>query len=224
MATSSSKIPPLLSKSPVYTDWKKKIDIWSSFTSLEKEKQGAALLLTLEGEAEDAALELDVSVINSNDGLKSVIQQLDKLYLKDKTLEKFQVLDAFDSYQRKPETSIHEHIHNFDKLYFKLKSHGTTISEDLLAYKLLKSANLSPADEKLAKGTANELTLVSMKSQLKKIFPDANSISLLLQKRCHFMKYMRPMHFHHRELTLFEDEAVVHTNAMPHVFPSILAL
>ena len=140
MAASSSKIPPLLSKSPVYTDWKKKIDIWSLFTSLEKEKQGAAILLTLEGAAEEAALELDVSVINSNDGLKSIIQQLDKLYLKDKTLEKFQ---AFDSYQRKPETSIHEHIHNFDKLYFKLKSHGTTISEDLLAYKLLKSANLS---------------------------------------------------------------------------------
>ena len=177
MAASSSKIPPLLSKSPVYTDWKKKIHIWSSFTSLEKEKQGAAVLLTLEGAAEEAALELDVSVINSNDGLKSIIQQLDKLYLKDKTLEKFQALEAFDSYQRKPETSIHEHIHNFDKLYFKLKSHGTTISEDLLAYKLLKSANLSPADEKLAKGTTNELTLVSMKSQLKKIFPDANSIS-----------------------------------------------
>ena len=153
MAASSSKIPPLLSKSPVYTDWKKKIDIWSSFTSLEKEKQGAAVLLTLEGAAEEAALELDVSVINSNDGLKSIVQQLGKLYLKDKTLEKLQALEAFDSYQCKPETSIHEHIHNFDKLYFKLKSHGTTISEDLLAYKLLKSANLSPADEKLVNGT-----------------------------------------------------------------------
>ena len=160
-----SKIPPLLSKSPVYTDWKKKIDIWSSFTTLEKDKQGAALLLTLEGAAEEAALELDVSVINRNDGLKSIIQQLDKLYLKDKTLEKFQALEVFDSYQRKPETPIHEHIQNFEKLYYKLKSHGTTISEDLLAYKLLKSANLSTADEKLAKGTTNELTLVSMKSQ-----------------------------------------------------------
>ena len=123
------------------------------------------------------ALELDVSVINSNDGLKSIIQQLDKLYLKDKTLERFQALEAFDCYQGKPETPIHEHIHNFEKLYFKLKSHGTTISEGLLTYKLSKSANLSMADEKLVKGTTNELTLVSMKSQLQKIFPDASSIS-----------------------------------------------
>ena len=101
------------------------------FTSLEKDKQGTAVLFTLEGEAEEAALELDISVINSDDGLKSIIQQLDKLYLKDKTLEKFQTLEAFDSYQCKPETSIHEHIHSLDKLYFKLKSHGTTISEDI---------------------------------------------------------------------------------------------
>ena len=42
---------------------------WSSFTDLEKDKQGAAVLLTLEGAAEEAALELDVSVINSYDGL-----------------------------------------------------------------------------------------------------------------------------------------------------------
>ena len=82
IAASSSKIPPLLSKSPVYTDSRKKIDIWSSSTTLEKDKQGVAVLLSLEGAAEEAALELGVSIINSTDGLKSIIQQLDKLYLK----------------------------------------------------------------------------------------------------------------------------------------------
>ena len=66
-------------------------------------------------------------------------------------------------------------------------------------WKLLRSANISLADKKLAKETTNELTLVSMKSQLKKIF-------------------------RHSELTLFEDEAMAQTNAMSHVFPSILAL
>ena len=55
--------------------------MWSSFTTLDKDKQGAAVLLKLEGAAKEASLELDVSVINSNDGLKSIIQQLDKLYL-----------------------------------------------------------------------------------------------------------------------------------------------
>lgn len=174
---SSNKNPPLLSKSSLYSDWKKKVNIWSSFTTLEKKKHGAAVLLTLDGSAEEAVLELELEIINSDDGLEKVLEKLDKLYLKDTTLEKFEALDKFDTYKRTSETSIQEHIHQFEKLYFKLKSHGTTISEDLLAYKLLKSANLSKQDEKLAKGTVTELTLISMKAQLKKIFPDKESLS-----------------------------------------------
>ena len=71
--------------------------------------------------------------------------------------------------------TIQQHIHQFDKLYFKLKSHGTTLSEDLLAYKLLKSANLSEQDEKIIRGIVPELTLTNMKLQLKKMFNDNKS-------------------------------------------------
>ena len=77
---------------------------------------------------------------------------------------------------RKPNTSIQEHIHEFDKLHHKLQSHGTTISEDLLAFKLLKSCKLSNQDEKPSKGTVTELKLKNMKEQLKKIFPDKQSL------------------------------------------------
>jgi len=44
----------------------------------------------------------------------------------------------------------------------------------LLAFRLLKSANLSPADEKLAKGTA-KLEFDAMKDQLKKLFSENTS-------------------------------------------------
>ena len=135
---STNKVPPLLSDTPQYTDWKKKVKIWASF--------------------------------------KNILEKLDKLYLKDTTMEKFQALEAFDTCARKPNTSIQEHIHEFDKLYHKLQSHGTTISEDLLAFKLLKSCKLSNQDEKLAKGTVRELKLKNMKEQLKKIFPDKQSL------------------------------------------------
>ena len=175
--TSSDKIPPLLSKATLYTDWKKKVRIWSTFSRLEKNKHGAAVLMTLEGAAEETVLELEESAINSENGLVEVIKKLDSLYLKDSTLEKFQTLEIFDSYKRKPNVSIQGHIHEFEKIYHKLQSHGTTISEDVLAFKLLKSANLSPQDEKLAKGTVSELTLQIMKDQLKKIFNDAASFS-----------------------------------------------
>ena len=56
---SSNKTPPLLSATKDYSSWKKSIKIWSEFTSLEPKKQGAAVFLTLDGTACDAALELD---------------------------------------------------------------------------------------------------------------------------------------------------------------------
>lgn len=129
--------------------------------------------MSLTGTAQETVLELDANEINADDGIDKVIVKLDKLYLKDATLEKFETLEAFDSFQRKSETSIQEHIHEFDKIYNKLKDKGTTMSDDLLAYKLLKSVQLSQQDEKIVKGTTTELTLENMKTQLKKIFPDS---------------------------------------------------
>ena len=57
------------------------------------------------------------------------------------------------------------------------------MSDDLLAYKLLKSVQLSAQDEKLVKGTTTELTYENMKTQLKKIFPDSGRTKLDDQPR-----------------------------------------
>ena len=96
--------------------------------------------------------------------------------MQDETLQKFEVFDEFDSYRHSPETPINEFLHKFDLLYNKLNSYGTTISDDLLGYKLLKAANLSSDHEKLAKATC-ELKYASMSEQLKKIFSDSKGIS-----------------------------------------------
>ena len=56
-----------------------------------------------------------------------------------------------------PNMLVNEFLYTFNMLYNKLSSHGTTISADLLGYKLLKAADLSADHEKLAKATS-ELT------------------------------------------------------------------
>ena len=60
MATSVSynKAPPLLSQCKNYEDWKKLMNIWTKLTTLDKKKQGPALVLALDGKAQEAALEL----------------------------------------------------------------------------------------------------------------------------------------------------------------------
>ena len=168
----SNKTPPILSKSKTYVDWIKKVNIWCRITSLPKKDQAGAILMTLEGEAEDAVLELTEDEIVSEDGVKLVKERLDKIYKKNETLEKFEALDKFETYSRPLEVSIHDFIIEFDKRYSRTKKLGTAISDDLLAYRMIKSANLSEQDEKVVKATTS-LKYDEVKDKLKSIFGDA---------------------------------------------------
>ena len=176
MATGSNKIPPALSKYKTYDDWIKALSIWVKFTDLEKKKQGPAVFLSLEGEAQEAVLELDEALITSDDGVKHITKRLDGLFKKDELLKKYEALEAFESYKRSSSTSMQEFLNELTRRYNKTKSYGTTMSEDILAYRLLKSANLSEQHEQLAKATASDLKSDVMKDQLKKIFGDLSCI------------------------------------------------
>ena len=114
--SSTNKTPPLLSAAKDYNSWKKSIKIWARFTFLEATKQGAAVFLTLEGPALNAALELEESKISYDTALDTLLKRLDKLYLQDETLQKYEVFNEFDSYWHPPETPINEFLHKFDLL------------------------------------------------------------------------------------------------------------
>ena len=88
-------------------------------------------------------------------------------------MRKFEALELFEQYKRPTSTSIQEFLVEFDKSY------GTTMSTDMLGYRLLKSANLTVQNEQLIKATT-ELTYQSIKDPLKKIFVfgDENSLAM----------------------------------------------
>ena len=174
MSSSVNKSPPQLSKSKSYDDWIKLLKIWKNFTTLEASKQGPAIVLSLEGEAQDAILELEPSVISGDDGVNKIIERLDKIYKKDILTQKYNALESFETYRRKPYRR--DFLTEFDKRYHKTKSHGTTMSSDLLAYRLLKSANLTTRDEQLIKATVTELSYEVVKSKLMKIFSDTSEV------------------------------------------------
>ena len=176
-STVNNKPPPLLSKSRLYSDWKKKILLWKAYSTLEDSKKATAVLFTLEGEAEEAALQVPIEELQANSGLDKLITKLDELYLKDVTIDKFQALEAFSNYKRKSEATINEHIVEFEKRYYKIKQYGTTLPDDFLAFKLLKSANLSKLEERITKSPIEDLTLPAMKAQLKKLFEEESNAS-----------------------------------------------
>ena len=126
------------------------------------------VFLSLEGTAREAVLELDIAVLNSEDGMKKLYEKLDTLFLEDINQSAFRAYETFENYQRLAGTSL-DFLIEFGRLVAKLKDFNILLPEPVLAFRALKSANITPDNEKLVKATVSELTLSSMSKQLRKI-------------------------------------------------------
>ena len=118
-STSYNKAPPKLSVSKSYNDWVKLINIWLALTPLEKTKQGPALILSLEGKAQEVALQLDANEISAENGAQNVINKLNSLYKKDALIEKFNDVESYETYKRPNECSIKDFVIEFEKHLYK---------------------------------------------------------------------------------------------------------
>ena len=168
MTSHNNKAPPLLSKYKTYTDWKKLLQIWTDITYLEKKKQGPALVLTLDGKAQEAALELTSDEITADDGIENIVKRLDKIYMKDALAEKYNAIENFESFKRSS-NNMKEFLIEFDKRLHKIKNY-ITYPDDLLAYRLLKATNLYETHEKLIRATISDLKYDEVHSKLVKVF------------------------------------------------------
>ena len=91
----SLKTPPLFnSEEDSYERFKHDIDIWKAYSDIDKKKMGHAVYLTLTGTACDAVRDMKVDVLSKNGGLDKLIEKLDAVFLKDKTMR------ADDAFQK----------------------------------------------------------------------------------------------------------------------------
>ena len=124
------------------------------------------VFLSLEGKA---ILELDTAVLNSEDGMKKLYEKPDTLFLEDINQSAFRAYETFKNYQRPPGMSLEDFLIEFGRLVTKLKDFNILLPEPVLTFRALKSANITPDNEKLVKATISELMLSSMSEQLRKI-------------------------------------------------------
>ena len=146
------KAPPLLKEDSNYELWKKEITLWKTFTDLDAKKQGPAICLSLTGKAREAALELSVENFSSDTGVVQLLAKLDELYLKDKDQLPHATYDSFENFKRPPDMSIKDYLITSEGLHHKILQY--TLPEPVLAYRVLKSANISPEKEQLACATS----------------------------------------------------------------------
>ena len=81
---SKDKAPPQFSANKSYEDWKKLVNLWKGFTSLDVSKRATAVVLSLEGnqKALTAALEIPEAQLAKDEGVDYILNKLDKIYLK----------------------------------------------------------------------------------------------------------------------------------------------
>ena len=110
---------------------------------LKSGQKGAAVALSLDGRAREAAMELDVGELNSDTGLDQFIEKLDGLFLKDENQRIYRAYSEFEKFQRPHNMNIEPYINDFEHLYNKVKFYKIELRDCVLAYRLLESANLS---------------------------------------------------------------------------------
>ena len=118
-------------------------------------------------------LELSEEVISGENGVDAIINRLKRICKKDKTLQNYMALENFETFRRPENMKISDYFNKFEQLYNKTKSYRTQMSENVLAYRLLKSANLSELNKQMVKGTTTDLKLNLIKEQLKKMLEES---------------------------------------------------
>ena len=76
--------------------------------------------------------------------------------------------NEFVSLIRTDNQSIASFILEFEAKYKKVKSNGNQFSDECLAYKLLRSANISMLEERIVKASTSKFTFDNIVDTLKK--------------------------------------------------------
>ena len=166
---SSFKNPPKLLETSIYETWVKEVKLWALCSKVDKKEQAAAVTLSLEGRAREAALELSIEDLSADDGLTKLITQLDGLFLKDENQRTYVAYAEFEKYKRPQEMSIDNYINDFERLYNKVKAFKIELPDQVPAYRLLESAHLSSSKNELVRATITKLGYTEMKAQLRKL-------------------------------------------------------
>ena len=117
MATSQNyKLPPGFDEGKSYENWKNEVEMWKRVTDLDKKKQAVAVALSLKGRARDIALEIPADDLDKDNGMTTLIQELDNLFTRE---EKDRAYEAFDRISQKDDVPMGEYIADFEQKYNK---------------------------------------------------------------------------------------------------------
>ena len=134
------------------------------------------IYLSLEGQARRLCSTIKIEELNAEDGVNKVISKLKEFYEKDAEQLAFDAYEKFEMFQRPVDMMIADYCNEFDIRYNVIKEKKMELPQGVLAYRLLKSANLSKEKQALVRATVNNLTYNDMKKQIRAVHDKKVSI------------------------------------------------
>ena len=173
--------PPIFQDGADFYEWEREIEIWSMVTDIPVDKQAAAIYLSLEGKARECCKSIKVDELKGSNGKEKLMNKLQELYAVDNEQRIYQAYEEFENYARPTTSTMTDFLNEWERRYNQLKARDIELPDAVLAYRLLKSANLSSEKQALVRATVSKLTLENMKKQIKAIF-DSSAISDLSEQ------------------------------------------
>ena len=146
--------PPTFNKAKTYERFRQELLAWTEITDLSKDKQGIAIALSLPDDDESQIREkvfdqIAIDDLKSNDGLTVLINFLDEHLAKDDLTDSLEKIEDFDDFYRTDGQSVTEYIAIFDSKYKKIEKKKMILTPEILAFKLLRKANITKKEKRL---------------------------------------------------------------------------
>ena len=87
--------------------------------------------------------ELTASDVNNENGLKLLIEKLDKVFESDKIDEAYLVYSRFINFHKSDEMPMSDYIIEFEYLYHEMTNHEMPLPNTVLTFKLLDGLKLN---------------------------------------------------------------------------------
>ena len=180
--------PPSLDPSTPYEVYRRELLMWRVCTDIRKEKQGAAIALSLprthKSKIRDKVSEqLSLEDLQQENGFDLLLAFLDKHLKKDDLTDSLEKFEEFEDFSRREGMSISDFIEEFDSLYLKIDKLSIKLPPEILAFKLLRRANITKEEKMLVLTGMNYQTRDTLYEEAKTTFPALN-LSLNLSMMC----------------------------------------
>jgi len=139
------RVPKLTSKKD-YRTWKKLLQGWQIATCVNVEKRAWVVILEgiVDDEARDICLAIDSTIIESAQGLKKLIEELDRVYDgQDEEVRAYEYWKLLKDFQRSPNTTFQQYTASFARLRKEAETVNIKVSDTLYAYMLIEAAGLA---------------------------------------------------------------------------------